>query len=198
MISLINRKEQNSVMTKLHKIVLLSTLLYNTIASADFTEPRLYQPYTHAPYQKEIQISKTLHGHCTLQSKTDKRTDAWHCTAKGKSYDPCFKHKYVNKHELVCPKSPWSKKAVRILTTDYLDSQKNQHLDMSRTTPWAMELTDGTHCIAISPDQQSSYQYKCQHQQYLSGKLFRCKGTWQMYKKTKDDIKMAEIKRAWF
>ena len=174
------------------------TLVLSAFSYADYTEPRLYQPYSHAFYQKDLKIYQTLNGHCKSQSSKDKRTDAWHCTSEGKHFDPCFKHKYVNKHELVCPVSPWSHKATRIFTNDVLDSKKNKHLNMSKTSPWAMELTDGTHCVAISPASHLPYKYKCQNHQYLSGNLLRCKGTWQIYRKDEEGTQIAEVKRAWF
>lgn len=179
-------------------ITVLSSLFFSMSTYANYTEPRLYQPYSSNAYQQKLKIKRTLIGHCRKQSEKDKRTDAWHCEVEGKSYDPCFKHKYVNQHELVCPNSPWSSKAVRILTTDTLDSKKNHHLDMSKTAPWAMELKDGSHCLFMSRSKNDLPRYECQNHQYLSGNLFRCKGNWQIYKQKKDEAQLTEVKRAWF
>ncbi len=147
-------------------IQLISTLLLLlnfTSVNAKYTTPTLYQPFSHSPLKQDLIIEETIKGECFKQSITDQRKDAWHCTANGKDYDPCFKYPFNNDHELVCPYSPWHNSAVKIVTLQALDNSQHLELDMSKNKPWALELTDGTRCLIISPSLNSSYQYQCEN-----------------------------------
>ena len=69
---------------------------------------------------------------------------------------------------------------------------------MSRSMPWAVELIDGTRCLIIGKDKNKPYRYHCQHQQFLMGNIYRCKGIWEIYLKNQQQYKTAYIKKAWF
>ena len=179
-------------------MLIFGSVVLSNACLANYTKPTLYQPFSHAPLKKDLYVYGTLKGSCHLQSNIDQRNDAWQCTSMGKIYDPCFKHPYGDPHELICPTSPWSKKSIKIITKNVLDNKEHLQLDMSQNPPWAMELTDGTHCLSEPSEGKTPHNYKCQHHQTLSGKLFRCKGTWKISRKDHDSIDFAEVKRAWF
>lgn len=180
------------------RLLLLSPLLLTNLALADETEPTLYQPFSHAPLKKDLYVFGTLQGHCKKQSVTDTRNDAWQCRAFGKTYDPCFKHPYNKTNELICPKSPWSKRAIKMVTNDQLDNTNHQELDMSQAYPWAIELSDGTHCLSKPSTDPKQHDYKCQKKQMLSGRLMRCNTVWKISRVENNITDVASIKRAWF
>lgn len=179
-------------------LVMLSSIFLSMNIVAEPTEPTYYQPFSHAPLKKDLYVYGTLQGSCKKQSLIDTREDAWQCQAFGKVYDPCFKHPFNKKNELICPKAPWSKEAIKIVTKGTLDGSLHKELDMSQTYPWAIELTDGTHCIASPSEKNTDHNYQCQHDQSLSGKLYRCKTTWKMNRFANNQTDTADIKRAWF
>lgn len=180
------------------RILMAGLVFSGTAAFADETDPTLYQPFAKTPQQKELIVAGSLKGSCKKQSDTDKREDAWQCRAFGKTYDPCFKHPFSQNNELICPKSPWSNKAIKIVTHDQLDNSNHQELDMSKAYPWAIELTDGTHCLAKPSSDPIQHNYKCQNKQTLSGKLMRCNPSWKITRNDNNATDMVHVKRAWF
>lgn len=168
------------------------------MAQTTFTDPVLYTAFSHSPYQTALQVTDVYFGECTSQSKADKRKDAWRCQANGQTFDPCFQHPFVNRNQLICPLSPWQSAAVKITTHQELDDSQHAELDMSRNNPWAMELKDGTRCIINTSTDSSSHKYHCGDQDYLVGNIYRCKGSWEIYRKSGESFEVAEVKRAWF
>lgn len=166
------------------------------MAKSKYTTPLLYQPFNHTPYQEDLVIKQTVRGQCIQQAKTNIRKDAWHCIVGKQQLDPCFQHPFVNKHELICPTSPWSSHAIKVITEQKLDNRSHIELDMSTTEPWAIELTDGTRCINLPS--KKKYRYRCQNNQYIIGNLYRCKEKWQVYRKQAKEVELTEIQRAWF
>lgn len=179
-------------------ILLITILTLFSNINAKYTNPILYQPFSHAPLQRTLIINETIAGECFKQSVTNERKDAWYCSANGTIYDPCFKHPFDNKNELVCPYSPWHNSSIKIVTKQLLDNSSHIKLDMSKSKPWALELMDGTRCLVISPEQGAPYKYQCENNKNLSGKLYRCQGIWQIYQHDNDTFNKANVKRAWF
>ena len=165
---------------------------------AKYTTPIFYQPFSHTPLKQDLIINKTVNGKCYKQSLNDPRKDAWHCLANNQTYDPCFKYPFNNNHELICPYSPWHNLAVKIITEQTLSNKQHLELDMSKNKPWAIELVDGTRCLIISQSVKTSFQYQCENKKHLMGKIYRCKGIWQIYQNDGENFNVTNIKRAWF
>lgn len=171
-------------------------------AEREYTDPRLYQPYSDAPYQVTPVIIQTLKGHCREQSHKDRRDDAWRCEADNVVYDPCFVKKHDASQKLICPFAPWHQEAVMITIDAPLDNSRHDSLDMSTTPPWAVELTDGKRCTRLaSPvqdgDSDPAY-YTCSDNTQLIGDFYRCKGLWEVYLKDGKRFHASKVKRAWF
>jgi hypothetical protein len=168
---------------------------------ADDTILKLYRPYGDVTDQVVPQVKATLSGACYSQSKLIVREDAWRCMVGDKTYDPCFVKSGPNRTEAVCPQSPWIGDSVQIMVKDPLDNEQNKQLDMSRTYPWAIELTNGERCQAIKSNkiyENMPVRYKCNSKRYLIGYLQRCKNVWSMVEKTPDGVTTVQLSKAWF
>jgi hypothetical protein len=94
-----------------------------------------------------VTITSRAKGSCWEGSILTPRREAWRCTVGNEIEDPCFS----GEHEaVVCPtEGPWSGKGIEILLTEPLP---RNHENTGRwpsgepTQPWALELTDGSHC----------------------------------------------------
>lgn len=169
--------------------------------AANDTVLKLFRPFGDFINQAVPQVKKVVAGTCDAQSQLIIREDAWRCEAEGKIYDPCFVKSGQNRTEALCPESPWIGDSVQILVKEPLDNEQNKTLDMSRTYPWAIELTNGEHCQAISSDvlyDQMPVRYKCSAKNYLVGHLQRCNAVWSILEKTPKGIVTVKLSKAWF
>lgn len=180
------------------EVVWFFTLLWSMSVFAADTEVSLYRPLTDATEQSPAIIAKKA-GQCIEQSKLIKREDAWRCVAENQVYDPCFVQPY--KMEVICPSSPWAHQAIQIKVAFPLDNKQHQPLDMSRTLPWAIELTSGDKCHAVDSNEQYDglpVRYRCERQSELIGHVQRCEGMWKMLQHAANGVDTAQIARAWF
>lgn len=175
--------------------------LVSYYAWADDTVLKLYKAFGEPTEQLLPVPQKQLSGQCLMQSQLILREDAWHCVAEGKNYDPCFVKAGPNQQQVLCPESPWSSQGVTITLNQPLNNEEHKPLDMSRTLPWAIELTNGEHCQAIYT--QETYEgmpirYRCSNQNILMGYLQRCKPIWSVLEKTGSGVQTVQLKKAWF
>lgn len=191
-----------SLFKKLSFSLLLSFICFQAVAEEDYTDPRLYHPFSEAPFQATPVITHHLFGTCREQSYLDKRDDAWRCETKNATYDPCFIKKHGSKNALVCPLAPWQDKAIMISIDAPLDNSNHETLDMSKTEPWAVELTNGKRCKRLShpieDETGETAHYRCGDNTLLIGNFYRCKGLWEIYLKEEKSFQTAYVKRAWF
>jgi len=166
------------------------------------TETILYRPFGSAQQQDPIVIKQQLTGDCSGQSLRIKREDAWRCSAAGKIYDPCFIKQYGSLKQAVCPQSPWVGESIEINLPAAVDNSQHATLDMSRTYPWAVELSDGEHCQAVDDGNMLEglpVHYQCANQSVLVGHLQRCKREWSMLQHNPDgQIETIVVNKAWF
>lgn len=185
----------------LRKVLCISLFFYSYVVAADETVLRLYRPFGDVTEQASPQVKEKIYGECYSQSQLIVREDAWRCSAKGHVYDPCFVKSGPNRTEALCPQSPWSGESVLITVTQPLNNENNKTLDMSRTYPWGIELTNGEHCHAINSGKiydEMPVRYRCTNKNYLVGHLQRCKSTWSMLEKTPQGVVTVELSKAWF
>lgn len=179
-------------------------LIANPLFADDpkYTDPRLYQPYSDAPYQITPVVIQKLKGHCREQSYKDKRDDAWRCEADNVVYDPCFVKKHDASNTVICPFAPWHQEAVMISLAAPLDNTRHESLDMSKTPPWAVELTNGKRCTRlatpVNDGKNEPAYYTCSENTHLVGDFYRCKGQWEVYLKDGTQFHATQVLRAWF
>lgn len=169
--------------------------------AANDTLLKLYRPYGDVIEQVPPQVKKILTGACFSQSQLIVREDAWRCKAGDAIYDPCFVKSGPNRTQALCPQSPWVADSVQIVMKNPIDNERNKTLDMSRTYPWAIELSHGEHCMAINSGtlyDEMPIRYRCSKENYLVGHLQRCKNTWSMLEKTPKGVVTVVLSRVWF
>jgi hypothetical protein len=179
----------------------LLTCLLDLPTFAGDTVLKFYRPFGEATEQASPSIKKTIEGTCSGQSKLSVREDAWRCQAGDTTFDPCFARMGTAQKKVLCPASPWSGKSVLIQVSSPLNNAQHLPLDMSRSYPWAIELRDGNHCLAV--DNTEIYdampiRYHCAGHTVLLGYLQRCNPQWTMLAKTGRTIVTVEISKAWF
>lgn len=185
----------------LHKVLYPFLFVSSVGIAANDTILKLYRPYGDVENQVAPQVKNTLRGECYSQSKLIVREDAWRCMVNGIAYDPCFVKAGANRTQALCPQSPWVGDSVQIMVKLPLDNEQNKTLDMSRTYPWAIELTNGERCQAINSGKtydQMPVRYKCGKKNYLVGHLQRCKAIWSILEKTPTGVVTVELSKAWF
>lgn len=207
MYSKINRKSDDTLnkisggtpMLQRVLFVLLSAASLSAIAAE--TVLKLYRPFGEAVEQVSPVPTVELAGICIGQSQLILREDAWRCQVDNTVFDPCFIKAGAQQQQLICPKSPWTSEGVAIHVATPLDNEQHIGLDMSRTWPWAIELSNGDYCQAVSATQtfdSMPVRYQCSNDNVLIGHLQRCKAPWSMLEKTAAGVITAELTKAWF
>ena len=185
----------------LREVVWIFVVLCSMPVFSTDTELSLYRPLTETTKQLPTVIADKKSGECWQQSQLIKREDAWRCIAEGHVYDPCFVRRFGTHLEAVCVESPWSSKGVQLSVTTPLNNNQHETLDMSRTFPWAVELTNGQRCQAIESSAQYdglTVHYRCDENKELIGDLQRCNSAWKILQHTSNGIETVTIARAWF
>ncbi len=183
------------------EVVLFFAIFGTMPAVAGDTELSLYRPLTETDTHPAVERVIKKNGQCLTQSERIKREDAWHCEAEGIVYDPCFVAPYGSHLEAICPESPWSHQGVQISVASPLDNSNHQTLDMSRTYPWAIELTNGEKCEAVVTTKEYDglpVRYRCEKQSELIGHVQRCNSTWKILQHAANGVDTVEIAKAWF
>ena len=183
------------------QVVLIFAFLLSMQVFAADTELSFYRPWTETAKQLPLVVVAKLSGACTQQSHVIKRDDAWYCFAGDKVYDPCFVKPYGSHLEAICPESPWSNKAVQITVSSSMDNTQHEALDMSRTFPWALELSAGEKCQAVDSSERYDglpVRYRCNTGGELIGHLQRCNSEWKILRHQATGVDTVSITRAWF
>jgi hypothetical protein len=170
-------------------------------SSAKETELKFFHPFSESSGYSKANIFEIKQGECLTQSKIIKREDAWRCIADGKTFDPCFAKHYGEQFDVICIATPWSYQSVQIKVPNSLQSAQHDALDMSRTFPWAIELSNGEKCQAVDSNEyydQLPVRYICERDEKLLGHVQRCENTWKMLQVNHHVIETVEIERAWF
>lgn len=164
------------------------------------TDRHLYNPFVEQSSPSLFPTTEVYHGECSQPSAINIRKDAWQCQTAQRVFDPCFQHRFQDKHIVLCPSSPWEKPRVKILLATPPKSTPHQRLDMSKNPPWALEFVDGTRCIQVlQPNQDTQTHYICNQKKEFIGKLQRCKMIWQGYLHDSQDQRLlTDIARVWF
>ncbi len=161
----------------------------------------LYRPLTKGVNHPYVKITKEVKGTCLNQSALIFRQDAWQCQVEKKQYDPCFETQSLSPSQVVCISSPWATAGSLITTPTPLRHGEHAVLDMSRTYPWAVELSDGVKCMGINDNKVydgAPIRYRCNDNSFLFGHLQRCATTWKILKHTEGGDGLVSIERAWF
>lgn len=182
-------------------VIKFYALIVPMAAMATETEFHLYRPLTARAFQPQIKIITRTQGECWQQSRRIQREDAWHCMANSIEYDPCFVKPFGSKREATCIQYPWSTEGIQIQLSSPLDNSQHIPLDMSKTFPWALELSNGQACYKIdsqSMDQGMSIRYRCDEKTVLIGEIQRCNNPWQIQQHDSLGYTMVTIAKAWY
>ncbi|MDP3269506.1 MAG: hypothetical protein Q8M40_10750 [Legionella sp.] len=185
----------------MQRVLLILLYFLSLEAIAGDTELRLYRPYGEVSEQSVPVVLSKIKGQCDSQSRLMVREDAWRCEANGVTYDPCFVKTGGSQIEAICPQSPWSGDSISISVNLPFNNEHHKPLDMSRTFPWAVELTNGEQCKAVDTDEvfdSMPVRYRCNSKNLLVGHLQRCKSVWSMLEKTPEGVITVELNKAWF
>jgi hypothetical protein len=186
---------------KMHRSLLVSLSLLPLIGfSADeaMTDLRLFSPFAAAPFQVTTKVKKQVEGECVAHSSDNPQERAYRCQSEEKTFQTCFARKYGEDSRLICVNSPWQATITELQLSLPLPKIENKALDMSRATPWALELNDNVLCRRTH--QQTRGEYVCNDGSSLSLPVYRCAPTWTIARKDpltqqQDHVKIA---RAWF
>lgn len=179
----------------------LLALAMSLNAAGRDTELKLFHPFISGeePSVRIIQVEK---GSCEEPSRRLLRETAYRCQAAGKILDPCFVHPLGTKTRFICPKSPWSGTGTAIQAEQPVLYSTRAVLDMSKSYPWAVELSDGEKCQVLSDGlffENQPVHYHCTGKSFLFGHLQRCKPAWSILKRNADaQVETTEIHVAWF
>lgn len=167
-------------------------------AEDDMTDLRLYSPFSEAPFQETTSVYKQLEGECFANSKDSPQKRAFTCQSEHKLFHTCFARKYGDQDTLVCLNSPWQKKVTELHLNLPLPELKPPMLDMSRATPWALELDNNTLCKKAH--QLTDAEYQCNDGAVLSLPIYRCSPKWSIARTDaiSKALQTTKIKRAWF
>lgn len=187
---------------KRSKLAMLALMLIPTVLFADeATELKLYRPFAEGSLEKPLIIQTTLQGECSKPSRRLRREDTWQCEAAHITFDPCFIKQYSNRRQAICPKTPWDARAVTLELSHPADNHHRVSLDVSKSFPWAIELSDGMKCLKIplgTTFEDLPVRYHCANQSQLFGFIQRCKSPWTMLQNSQGFVHTVSIKRAWF
>jgi hypothetical protein len=105
---------------------------------------------TFSPYNAEgvltAATSTAASGNCWTTSIALPGATDYRCMAGNQILDPCFAPPHVTAPKTVaCFTDPWSPGVLLTLTAALPSPDA-----ATRSTPWALELSDGTHCVAIT------------------------------------------------
>ncbi|MGQ3890648.1 hypothetical protein [Legionella sp. CNM-4043-24] len=183
------------------RTVLLAAFLLSEASFAQDTELHLFRPFDKARVES-VQSQQAIDGECWQQSQRIKREDAWRCSAEGKVYDPCFIKTYGDHRQALCAQAPWLSSETLLTLANPADNSHHSALDMSRTYPWAMELSNGEQCLAVDEGHEIDnmpVRYICSNQAQLLGHLQRCKAEWSMLRRSADgQVDTVAIAQVWF
>jgi hypothetical protein len=97
---------------------------------------------------QDINISETVYGDCVAGSEVG-NGPVYRCFADDGVYDPCWAvvSSKTPTGSVLCMALPWSKSAVRIVTTGLPSVAGNFQTDLDY--PWGVRLVTGENCVAL-------------------------------------------------
>ncbi|MGQ3888262.1 hypothetical protein ACQUW5_04405 [Legionella sp. CNM-1927-20] len=183
------------------QVTLIFVIFFISLSYAE-TEIKLYRPFGDVTAQEPLVVKETYPGECGQQSQRIKREDAWRCHVQNKIYDPCFVKQFGTHKQAICPKSPWNGASVLLNLPEAVNNNQHMTLDVSKAYPWAIELNTGEKCEAVEKEEiydNMPIRYRCNNQTELLGHLQRCKLTWTILQRDKNNqITTAVVTKAWF
>jgi hypothetical protein len=183
-------------------IVLIFFIVFTPLSYTKDTEVKLYRPFGDVTAQEPLVVKEVYQAECLQQSQRIQREDAWRCHVLEKIYDPCFVKQFSSHKQAICPQSPWNGASVLLNLAMPVDNSQHHLLDISKTYPWAIELSTGEKCEALEEGgiyDNMPIRYHCNNQTELLGHLQRCKTIWtilQCY--PGNQLKIAVVAKAWF
>jgi len=109
------------------------------------TVTKTFSPYN-AAGQLTARTSATVTGSCWTSSIALSRPTAFRCISNNQILDPCFAPEHVSAPKTVaCFANPWTPGTLLTLTERLPAPDPGP-----RTTPWALQLVDGIHCVALT------------------------------------------------
>jgi hypothetical protein len=118
---------------------------------AQATSSHIFAPFNGGEIANGVKVNKTGRGYCWTGSGADTRPDAWRCFLGNLILDPCFSNEMGTSTFVICADSPWSSVTKLRLTESLPRSQGNaEKTDPTAGRVWALELTDGTRCVALT------------------------------------------------
>jgi hypothetical protein len=109
------------------------------------TVSKTFSPYDSAGAQVSATATKAS-GNCWTSSIALPSTTTFRCFAGNSILDPCFAPPHVSAPKTVaCFADPWSSGVLLTLTAALPKPDPG-----TRTSPWALELANGAHCVAVT------------------------------------------------
>jgi hypothetical protein len=133
-------------MASMAPLAALAAVLALQSAPAE-TALHVFSPWAGSIPARGVTIDRTVAGSCTHGSEILTRFDAWHCSAGGHTYDPCFANTRaeVGAHVL-CMASPWEDATAIELTRRLPLDLANPAGNPERFPPWAMVTASHQEC----------------------------------------------------
>ncbi|MGZ4400433.1 MAG: hypothetical protein ACXVYM_06140 [Gaiellaceae bacterium] len=132
-----------------------------------------------------LQAGPTQRGYCWEGSMADYgRADAWRCFRGNEILDPCFSRGASARPYVVCPRFPWSGRAVLLQLTKPLPLTLGNKASRS-ADPWAIVAGNGKRCTLITGATSLIHglrvSYGCTDGSVLAGSPDRHATTWTIY-----------------
>lgn len=125
------------------------TLLASLVLLAS-TTLHFYSPWAGSIPAQGVTVDQTVRGSCSHGSEVLTRFDAWHCTAGGRAYDPCFANDRVEVGaHVLCMSSPWEDATSIELTKRLPLDLANPSGNPERFPPWAIVTAANERCPLV-------------------------------------------------
>ena len=165
------------------------------------TAKQIYSP-ANASGGLAVSNPRTARGSCFTTSNVTLRSDAYRCTAGNTIFDPCF---FVNQTQVLCPTDgPWADSGLLLNLSGPLPSSAGGSDQGTKAPPWAIQLADGTRCLAVSGATNEiagqRLGYFCKGGDGLYGSVQRSTAAWTIFVGTPHSatLAMRPIAVAWF
>lgn len=112
------------------------------------TEVRIWRPSINGELGADLDVISSENGDCVFPSGSNpSNPQAVRCFGEKYVLDPCWPD---SAHKAVCPlKGPWSKEVI-VLRVREIPPVAEEGPSVEKSRPWAIELANGSRCLAIS------------------------------------------------
>jgi len=119
--------------------------------AAQGTTVQLFAPYRPGGLASGLRVEANVGGYCWGGSEALLgRSDAWHCTANNRIYDPCFASNSTDTTPLACATDPWAGTVTLLTLTAPLPRDRANTAAGTARNPWAAQLANGARCQIIT------------------------------------------------